>query len=165
MRAFFAGLSGRERLILLAGAVAACGLLAYVALVEPFQKALAVYEREIPARAEELAWMRQAAREIVQRREVAGRPKGHLAAPSVLAAIDISAKELGLARALKRVEPEGRQQVKLWLEEAAFDDLLKWLARLEGEYAIQVSELLAESRNSSGYVNARITLLQKSEGR
>jgi general secretion pathway protein M len=162
MNKLLANLDKRERLILAAGTVVLFLGLGYILLVAPFYSSMATYRREIPAKEQELAWMRKAALEVRQFSAVAsqaGDNQDRLQSP--LSAIDSSARELGLGRALKRVEPAGQNEVRIWMEEAPFDEVLRWLANLGSAYAIEVSEFVVETtRNGQGQVNARITLVR-----
>ncbi len=159
MKDYLANLSRRERFILLAGLLVGGTMLLYILLIEPFQSSLNTYRRQIPAKEKTFAWMTQAAREIIYLRE--NRSSTTLTSSSApLSIIDSSAGEVGLSRSLKRVEPEGKDTVKIWLEEALFDDILSWLSLLRTSHGIQAREILAESLDRSGYVKARITLVQ-----
>ena len=59
----------------------------------------------------------------------------------MLAVTDSTARAGGLAAELKRVEPEGRDSVRVWLDGAAFDVLVKWLVTLSSTHGIQVEGL------------------------
>lgn len=162
MKSYLANLTRRERLILITGFLGVGLLLGYVLVIEPFQTALDDYHREIPARENDLAVMKQAAQEIIYLRQ-APEDSGDKSTSSSgpLSAIDASAEELGLGRSLKRMEPEGKEKVKIWLEEALFDDILRWLSLLKSSYGIKTGEILTEGSDRSGYVDARITLVKK----
>jgi general secretion pathway protein M len=161
MNKILANLDRRERLILIAGMVAICLVFGYALLIAPFYSSLTTHQREIPVKEEELAWMRIAALEVQQFNASASRTGANQGLQSPLSAIDSSARELGLGRALKRVEPAGQNEVRIWMEEAPFDEVLRWLATLGMSYAIEVSEFVVEpSRNGQGQVNARMTLVR-----
>jgi general secretion pathway protein M len=161
MNKILANLDKRERLILITGMAALCLVLGYVLLIAPFYSSLATYKREIPSKEEELAWMRRAALEVRQFKAPASRAGADHDRQSPLSAIDGSARQLGLGRALKRVEPAGQNEVRIWMEEAPFDEVIRWVAVLGDTYAIEVSEFVVEtSRNGQGQVNARITLVR-----
>jgi general secretion pathway protein M len=77
---------------------------------------------------------------------------------SLLALADVSARDIGLAGALKRVEPTGGNSVRVSFEVANFDVLMTWLDELARDYSVQVSDFSADKVEGLGLVNARVTL-------
>lgn len=159
VKVWLAQLAPRERLALLAGLILGAVILGYLLLLDPIFRARGELRGSVRQQEQELAWMRDAAREV---RRLMGA--GSVAAPggSPLAAIDASARQLGLGTALKRVEPGGRDEVRVWLEDAPFDELMRWLALLQGSHGISAGEVVVEpGRSGAGLVNARLTLLRR----
>lgn len=66
------------------------------------------------------------------------------------------AKRHGLS--LKRFEPSGSNQVKVWLEDAAFDKLMLWLNDLSNSLSIKADQISIEKDDADGLVSARLTL-------
>lgn len=58
---------------------------------------------------------------------------------------------------IQRFEPDGNN-LKVWLEEAAFSAVVAWLASLE-ERGIAHTDLVVDQGAKSGYVDVRVTLL------
>lgn len=77
---------------------------------------------------------------------------------SLLGVADQSAKSGNLGPAMKRIEPEGQHSARVWLEQAAFDDLMLWLQGLKRDYGIHAADIVIERQEAAGRVNARITL-------
>lgn len=73
---------------------------------------------------------------------------------SVLGAVNSVAGSAGLA--LSRIEPEGEQTVRVWIERADFNMIANWLAQL-GARGIVASEMQVE-KQSTGGVSGRFTL-------
>ena len=72
---------------------------------------------------------------------------------------DSTARSNGLGAALKRVEPEGSRNVRVWLENASFDQVMKWLGTLNTTYGIRTdSASLERVADATGRVNARLSL-------
>ncbi len=59
---------------------------------------------------------------------------------------------------MKRIEPEGQNSVRVWLEQAAFDDVIQWLQNLKRDYGIHTADIVIERQAAAGRVNARLTL-------
>ena len=61
-------------------------------------------------------------------------------------------------QALKRVEPEGSNSVRVWLEGAPFDVLIKWLGTLSTQHGVDADTVTLERIEAAGLVNARLML-------
>ena len=78
--------------------------------------------------------------------------------------IDQAAKQSGLAGKLKRIEPDGENGAKVWMEDAEFDAIMRWTLLLEEEHAIRVTAFSAEPLpERTGYVKARLTLVGRGQ--
>lgn len=153
MKAWFLGLAPRERLLVGGAAVVLILLLAYLLIIEPLQQRRAVLERGVAAQRELLAWMRDA---VVPLRGAAAPADSR--GQSLFAVVDRSARTTVLAGALQRVQPEGQGNVRVWFENAPFDDLVRWVATLQREHGITVNTLSIERTDAAGLVTARLTL-------
>ena len=157
MREYWAGLQARERLILVGGGVLATLLLLYALIIDPMQKEMGRLTQGVDEQRKVLAWMHQAAAQIKQMRsrgEAPSRPAGQ----SLLSLVDGSARSAGLAQALKRVQPDGEDTVKLWFEQVPFDDLLGWMNQINASYGLNISELVVERDTQEGTVRARLSI-------
>ena len=81
-----------------------------------------------------------------------------LAGRSLLSVADSEARTAALGPALKRVEPEGKDAVRVWLDGASFDALVAWLEVMSSRYAADVDTISIERAGAPGLVNARLTL-------
>lgn len=59
---------------------------------------------------------------------------------------------------LKRFEPSGENQVKVWVDNAPFDKLVSWLANMNKSISVYVEQISLEKEDEIGLVSARITL-------
>lgn len=156
MKQYWMSLQPRERYILMAGGGIVLLLLIYLLLVEPFVLGLRDLDKRVAVQQEELAWMRAAAAEV-QRLRAGGA--GHQRADSgqsLLSLIDSSAKAQGLGKALKQLSPMG-EKVRVRLELAPFDTLLRWFGSLESS-GVGVDTLTVERLEAEGMVNATVVL-------
>ncbi len=158
MKEYLSQLSSRERLVLAVGGMALFFLLGYVLVVEPMTSRVAQLRREVPEKSLELDWMRQAAAEVAAFGGTASSGATPGATRSPMAVIDDTARKLNLSGALKRIEPDEQNGVKVWVERAVYADILQWLSVLQAEHGIGVSVLRAEPLDAAGYVNIRMTL-------
>ena len=107
---------------------------------------------------ETLAYMNQAAQQV---RQLRGKTPVHAGSgQSLMALLDSTARQSGLHNAVKRVDPEGQDKVRLRLEQAVFDDMMHWLESLGRTYGITVENITIDRLDSIGLVNARLTLVE-----
>jgi general secretion pathway protein M len=158
MMDWFNNLEPRERRTLVIGAGALIVLLIYFLAWEPYRESMGLLENQVQAQRATAQWMEQAAQEARRLRAGAAPTGAAPAGQSLLALVDTSSKRAGLAGAVKRLQPEGDQGVRMWLERASFDALIQWLATMDTRYGITVSSLAIEREDAAGLVNARLTL-------
>jgi general secretion pathway protein M len=103
-------------------------------------------------------WMQRSAAQLAALKGSGGQASAGLGGRSLLAVTDSTARAGGLGAELKRVEPEGQDSVRVWLDGAPFDVLVKWLSTLSSTHGIQVDTATLERSEVAGRVDARLTL-------
>jgi len=99
-----------------------------------------------------LAWLRENAGEVQ-----GGAPVNPEARNQPVATlVNSSAQESGLT--IRRYEPAGENSVRVWLEGAAFNAVVKWVYQLEGNYGVRATDINIERESEPGKVSARLTL-------
>ena len=158
MKEWWFGLQASERRTLTIGGVALTLMLIYFAGWAPLQESVVSLQSQVQEQHALKQWMENSAAEV-QRLRSGGAAGGQASSGgrSLLSLVDQTAKGAQLGNSLKRLEPEGENGVKVWLEQVAFDDMMGWLGQLEQKYAITVSTITIE-RQSAGRVDAHITL-------
>ncbi len=157
MRQYWDNLQPRERRILAVGAVALLLLLLYALVWDPYRSAVARLEQSVAEQRELVIWMQGAAAEVNRLQKSSGRkqlPPGQ----SLLTVVDSMAKAQGLGQAIKRVQPDGARAVRVWMEQASFDSVLKWIDTLNARYGIVVTGLVVDRQETPGLVNARVVV-------
>ena len=158
MKAWWAGLAPRERVILGAGSLVLAVVVIYLMIWEPMVSTRQQVRADISALSADLAWMQQVERQVKRRAAQQGDPPSSgSAGGSVLTLVEVSARAAGVNEALERVQPEG-QGARIWFTETGFDSLLHWLGELEQRHGLQVSQLAVDAGNTPGMVSARIKL-------
>lgn len=159
MRAWLDALAPRDRRALLALAAALAAALFYGWVWQPAMAREARLAEVVAERRALVAWLRGAAREVAALKGGGGAAAAQgLGGQSLLAVADRTAREARLAGSLKRVEPEGSGGVQVWLEDAPFDELLRWLGRLHEQFGVEAAQLSLDRQERPGRVNARLTL-------
>ncbi|MEH6447319.1 MAG: type II secretion system protein M [Oleispira sp.] len=73
----------------------------------------------------------------------------------ILAVVTQQAKKSNIN--LKRFEPDG-DGLRIWLEDAVFDDAIRWLEELNRQHGIQIKQINVDRSEKSGLVDLRGTL-------
>jgi general secretion pathway protein M len=155
-RAWWTSLAERERRVLGAGGIVLSLVILYLAAWEPLAAARQQRHDDL-----------QAARALATRLEqlAAVAPRGAPgpaagAGQSLLAIIDQSRKASAIDKPPSRLQPEGDDTVRLWLEDVPFDALVRWLGDLHARYGVRVDSADIERESGPGLVSARLTLVR-----
>lgn len=157
MREYFENLSQRERYLVIVAGTALVIFLLWALLWRPMMASAKDVQQRVAAQESELQWMRQAAAEARVLRGAAGAG-AQASGGSLLSLVERTARQGRLAPAVKRVQPDGEQGVRIWLENASFDDLLVWLHQLATAHGVALSEVAVERQQAAGIVNGRLLL-------
>ena len=157
LREWFMAREPRERKLILLGLIAVLIGGWYNLVQQPMTAEIAKLEKRNQADQETLLWMRGAA---VQIRAQGGAGTTSNPGGSLLTLADSSLRRFGLGPALKRIQPEDENNVKIWLEEASFNVLLSWCNQIESQgLRVSVAGITpSDSNTKNGLVKARITL-------
>jgi general secretion pathway protein M len=158
MREWLEGLEARERLLVVGGGSLLVVFLLFVLVWLPVRASYNNFKASVAEQRDTAAWMQRSAQQLAALKRSGGTAAAGLGGRSLLAVTDSTARAGGLGAELKRVEPEGRDSVRVWLDGAAFDVLIKWLGTLSSTHGIQVDSATLEGAGTAGRVNARLTL-------
>lgn len=158
MKDWFDKLEPKERMMLAVGGVLLVLLLIYVLVLAPIRSAYQSLKLGVAEQRETIAWMQGSAQTIERLMRSSGSASQGLGGRSLLAVTDSTARAGGLGATLKRVEPEGSNSVRVWLDGAPFDVLIKWLGMLGTQHGVDVNSVTLERSDAAGLVNARLTL-------
>jgi len=157
-REWFAGLALRERLLVgIAAAVIAVTLL-FVLIWEPLYGSVTRLRNDVAATQQLIVELTQARSLTLSGNGGIGTIQGR--DRSLLSIIDQTGKENNLASAITRMQPEGETVVRVWVEQADFAALLRWLGVLQTGYGISVSEAAIDREAEAGAVRARLGLVR-----
>jgi general secretion pathway protein M len=152
LRARYEGLQERERRVVAIGAVALGIVILIGGILMPLESAVSSAVGRADERREDLAWMRVNAAEVQSGSATVFNDTGE--APVVI--VDRVGREAGLASALKGSQPSGTG-VRVQLEAAPFDTMIKWLATLDERYGLAIDSITVDRGGRPGVVNANIT--------
>ncbi|MCB1878047.1 MAG: type II secretion system protein M [Chromatiales bacterium] len=159
MRRWWENLPDRDRRALAMIAMALAFAVVWFGAWEPLQKDKQ-RNRELLVQKEELLnWMQGASAEA---KALAGsrvvRPATSPEGGSLLATVDRTVTQANLKSTVKRIEPEGSNKARLWMEEGSFDRMVAWLVDLQRSQGVAIEEIRVDAKADDGTVNARLTL-------
>ena len=157
MREWYESLELREKWLVGAGAVFLGLMLYFLMIWEPLSQQSTRLEQEVQSSRELARFMQQAEQEV---RQYGGqrRQAGGSSNRSLLAVVDTTGKQSGLGEAIKRIQPEGDTTVRLWLEGAAFEELVRWLNTLKQQHGVKLASGNIDRDERTGSVKARLSL-------
>ncbi len=145
-------LSTRERRVLAVGGVIAA-VLFVLAVVLPLERNVAQLHQAVTRKRADLAWMRRVAPELA-----AAGPAHRVSSQPLIVLIDQSAHQTGLGAALTGSTPNGSGRLSLQLQNAPFDRMIGWLARLRQRDGVEVVSARISATGKPGLVNASLDL-------
>lgn len=163
MKEWFNSLEMRERRLVLGGGITLLLMSIYFLGWEPFINTLHDLRESTQRKQLDVTWMQDAAKQVKQLQARNTAPAQLGSGQSLLGVIDRSAKLKKLGDSLKRVQPDGTNKARVWLESANFDVVIAWLEELERRYAVGIETITFEKREEPGLVDARISFLAAAE--
>jgi type II secretory pathway component PulM len=150
---WYANLAPRDQRVLRIGGIALL-LIVLVGVFLPLQRSLGKARSQLAAQQADLDWMRQVAPTLA----AAGPgPVATATQESLVVLIDRSARESGLSLALTGSQPAGEGAMRVQLEQADFNLLTGWIARLSSQHGVQVVSASLTS-SAPGIVNASVQM-------
>ena len=159
LKDWFATLNPRERVMVSVGGV----LVAFAAIfmsLAPFYKSIRVLNERVERKQGDLAWMRSVTPELqaLGQNQVVAAPSDE----SLVVLVDRTARECGLGASLTGQTPNGETGIRVRLESAAFDVLVKCLGQLQQTQAVTVEAATFDRTAKPGLVNANLVLNRSS---
>ncbi len=152
----FNGLNPRERVIVVGGAIALLLIALYLLVWEPLMAKQAALNASIKSQQLIYQQMLKSAEQV--KKFKAGGNFKTINASAMQSIINRSAKAALPGAIIKRVEQNRQQAVQVWIDQVAFDDMIKWLGALQQTKGIRVVALFSERTDKAGRVNVRLTL-------
>ena len=158
MKNWFYSLTPHEQRWVVGGGIVLGIFLAYAMIWAPLTTHLDRLEKTVNEQRALHLWMQQAELEAKQLRTSSQPAASANTSTSVLAVVDQAAKQAQLGNAVKRVQPEGQDTVRVNLDQASFDDVVRWLDSLVRNYGVGIVDISIDRQDAAGHVNVRVTL-------
>ena len=154
-------LKPNERVLISIGGIILTILILYLAVLEPFMLKVGEYSAKVEKQKSQNEWLKKASLEVKQLQiSVGGSTSKRNSGQSLLVVVDQTAKQNKLADFLKRVEPDGSTRVRVWLDNAPFDDVAKWLGLLQSNYQLDIESAVFDKVEVVGRVNVRLVIIE-----
>jgi general secretion pathway protein M len=159
LQEWFRSLAPRERLLVSVGSVVVAITILYLGIWEPLSKAHSKRELDL-ASSQALAQRLEAIAVIVQKSQANGGGAVINTGASLLSTVDQVSKSGTLGKPLTRIQPEGDNEVKVWIDGVSFEALVRWISELESRYGISIQTADLDRDTLPGQVNARLSLVR-----
>ncbi len=156
MKQWFFSRQPQERLALIVMAIFIIGAALYTLFWLPLNEDIAQKQIWVTEQQKTLSWMQRTAVEINHLKPTSRQQKK--SGEALLTTIDRTAKQQKIREAVKRIKPQGDNKAQLWLEQASFDRMIRWLDLLQQRHNISISTITVDRQSGSGLINARISL-------
>ncbi len=158
MNDWFESLQARERVFVVAAAVAIVFAVYWFALWQP----LARSEANLSARIDNWQTSLQEMRPLRGRLQAGANPAAAAGGQnqSLVVIVDNTLRSRDLYSALQRSQPTNNNGIRVEFDNVAFDDLVLWLGDLDSSYGlnVQTASFSQSSSNNPGRINASLTL-------
>lgn len=160
LQEWFRGLAPRERVLVGVGAAVVAVTVLFLGIWEPLTKAHHKREADLGSARVLAQRLEEIGAELQQNRASGNGGAVAARSMSLLSAVDQSSKGGALNKPLSRIQPEGDNEVKVWLEGVSFDGLLRWISELETRYGVSAQTVDIEKDPTPGLVSARLSLVR-----
>jgi len=151
-----------ERTIISVGGIILAVLILYLAVLEPFMLKSDEFTTKVAQQKTQIEWLKKKSLEVkqLQASSSGGKRSARKSGESLLVVVDRTAKQNRLADSLKRVEPDGSERVRVWLDNASFDEVAKWLSLLQSNYQLDIESAVFDKVEAAGRVNVRLVIIE-----
>lgn len=123
-------------------------LVVYLPMMKRHEQARDIYQ----SRVELLSWMNSVAPQLKGQGSDADSPS----AQSMMNEVNQRAAAYQLK--LDRVQPEGVNKLRVWIQEGSFDSVMRWLNELQSESGIVASSVSFDAESALGIISAKVVL-------
>ena len=155
MKAWWLGLNSREQQLFSVMAAFVGIFLFYSFIWQPLNENIVKGQKKLQRQQDLLAWVQT---ETQRYKAAKGNAVGKQSNASISSIINRTARASGIT--IARMQPQG-QDIQVWLDSVAFNQLLQWLANLSSNEGIAVKALDISSGEQAGQVSVKRLQLGK----
>ncbi|MGH8530611.1 MAG: type II secretion system protein GspM [Nevskiales bacterium] len=146
----------RERVLVSAAGAVVALMLAFLLIWQPLFSSTDKLRQEVAEQRALVQWLNAAEPEVQRLR--GARSMRPASGGSLLALVDQTSTANGLKSFVSRIQPEGDKEVRVWLEQAPYDEVMRWLISLELDAGVRIIEFNVSRGPAPGLVAVRINL-------
>ena len=155
---YFKTLTQSERTALIIASIFVIIFLIYQLVFSPLQNAIDKKQQLLNNKTQTLHWLQVNSVEYLRLNKNKPRQTKTHSGESLLTIIDQTTVKLDVRSFIRRIDPEGKNQVQIWFERINFDDLIHLLNILQRNNNIRVVSLAVNRQTELALVDARITV-------
>ena len=156
MQQWFQSISSRERLYVVVGGIAVLIFLFWQIVWHPLISKNQQLQKNAGKNQELLGWMQQSSQKARSMQSGAGGSS--LTSGSSISIAEMLLKKYALSNNKPKMDPIGKDSIKISLKDVGFDNVMKLLGDFESVYGFVCTKSTITPSKSSGSVNARFTL-------
>lgn len=160
MTEWYQNLALRERQFILFGAAVVALLFSYIVIYEPLQTGLKNSQMSLDQKHSDFKRLVGISNKYKKLGPAIRRSSTNKNNRSLLAIIDQSSSVIGIKSSIKRLTPEGKNKVRVRVEDVAFDKLVEWIVSNSSKNSIHTELFLVRQTDKNGVVNATLLLSQ-----
>lgn len=158
MKAWFLALSERERYLLVLGGGFLLAILLWFYGWKPLMRYQTRVQEDIQAAAEDLVYLQQAKQMLSSQQPDTNTVIDTTSSVQLLIAPLLKKYQLDKPDVLIRSEAKGKDGVSVKLENAQFDQLVRFLSELESKHAVYVTSMALIPTDAPGLAGVQMTL-------
>ena len=145
LKKYWADLQPRERLILGWGGLIVLAILLYALLFQPLYRAIAHMESALPDLRSNLVWIRQTDELMERGGSVPVSQSSEGSNESLLSVVESTARQAKVRKSIQQMVPaKNNNEVRVVLEDADFNQWLRWVDTLYKRYGVDIRQVTAE---------------------
>ncbi len=142
---FWSQLESRERMIVSIGSIIVVLILFYALILQPWHRAISHMEQVLPNKRTDLVWMREQAKFLSDGsiKRTTNQVKG--GNQSLLSILEQTARQNNVRQSIQQMVPgRNANEVSVVLEQANFNQWVRWIDALFIQYGVNITQLTAE---------------------
>jgi general secretion pathway protein M len=157
---WYKNLAQREQQFLSFGAAIVVLLFSYLLIYEPMQNGIIDSQKSLDQKQTDFRRLVEISNQYKKLSSTVSKTSSKKGNKSLLAVIDQSGSVAGIKSSIKRLTPEGKNKVRVRVENVSFDKLVKWLVTNSTKNLIHAELFLVRLTDKKGVVNATLLLSQ-----
>jgi len=149
-------ISSRDRMMLNGLVIFLVIIAGYFLILKPSFDSVNQAQLELKGKQDLLQWIKSNEHRAKGVSNSGGKSQGRKPGQSLLALINKTSGPFQVS--LKRFEPEGADKLRIWVEDIPFNNLVKWLNKLQAKHSVSILNISIDSQKEQGIINAKVVL-------